>query len=102
MLRGLCISIALATGLWLGLRAWQRSREIFRVEIVDGKPSAHRGRVPDGLLRDAQAVCDLWNIQRGAIIGEPGAGRRLKIRATGDAAPHEQAFRNAVGHPIEP
>lgn len=98
----LLISIGVIVALALAARWHMRRRAFFRIEIVDGEPRLRHGQPPEGLLRDVRAICQLWSIGSGTVTGEPGAGRRMKIRASGEAAPHEQAFRNAAGHPIEP
>jgi hypothetical protein len=82
--------------LGLGVMVWLigRSRELFRISIVAGKPTVTRGYVPAGLLNDFGAV--LRRVQRGTIKAyKSEAGARLSCGGDVDAGV-QQRLRNIL------
>ena len=79
----------------LGLLLLSRSRELFRVEIRDGKQSVVRGYVPAGLLNDFGSA--IRHVGRGTISAHKASGHaRLSFSGEIDAAA-AQRLRNIFG-----
>lgn len=79
----------------LGLFLLSRSRELFRIEIQDGKQTVVRGYVPAGLLNDFGSA--IRHVGRGTISAHKASGHaRLSFGGDIDAGA-AQRLRNIFG-----
>jgi hypothetical protein len=76
----------------------RRANELFVVDVIEGKPTLVRGRIPRRLLRELRDVAERSPVIARARLRATVEGNRPMLRATGaiDDA-RLQRMRNVVG-----
>jgi hypothetical protein len=98
-LTGLLPIILIAAAVIGVMAATARPKTLFEIQIVDGQPSVGSGDPPAAFVEDVERICQLWQIDSGAIRGV-AAGQGVDLLVKGNAARQTQAFVNAWRNPI--